>query len=106
MCWVDHDRQLRFRLQEWDGAQIEGIPGHRFKSADAPFAEEDVWVSLAQNIFGAQEQIVDRGAKAALEHHWEMAAAHFFEECKILHVPRANLKAIGVLLHQGKVTRV
>ena len=99
---IDDDRQMRFRFQDRHGVEIEGVTRGVFERANAALAEEHVHVAFAQDVFGAHDQIVDRGAEAAFEQDGQMAAADFFQERKIVHVARADLEAIGVALRPSR----
>ena len=103
---IDHDRQMRLRFQDGDSVEIEGVARCVFECPDAALAEEHIHVALAQNVFGAHDQVADPRAVAAFEHDGEMAAADFFQQRKILHVARADLEAVRVFLDHREISRV
>src|SRR6266446_7144782 len=90
--------KMRFGFQDWNSAQIERVAGGSLKCSNAALAENDVRVALVQNVFGAHDQIVNCGAESALEQHGKSATAHFLQKRKIVHVARAHLKTVCVLL--------
>ena len=106
MRGIDNHRQMRLRFQYGDGIQIERVARVGLEGADAALAEQHVEVAFAQNVFRAHEQVFDGGAHAALEHDGELAPAHFFQKGEVLHVARADLEAVGVLLDHLQVFRV
>src|SRR5207248_5045464 len=82
MCRIDNDRQMRFRFQNRNSAQIERVAGGSLKRADAALTENHVRIALAQDVFGAHYQIINRGAESTLEHHGKSAAPDFFQDRK------------------------
>ena len=103
---VHDDGEMGSRFQDGNGVEIERVTGGGFERADPAFAEQDVHVSFAQDVFGAHDQIGDRGAEPALEQDRQMTPAHFFQKGKILHVACPDLEAVGIFLDQGQVPGV
>src|SRR5215217_5667735 len=106
MCRIDDDRQMRFRLQNWNSAQIERVARGSLKRADAALTEDHIGVTLAQDVFGAHYQIINRGAESPLEHHGKSAASDFLQQREIVHVASANLKTIRVLFDHRQIAGV
>ena len=103
---IDDDREMRLGFKHGDGVEIERVAGVGLEGTDAAFAEQDVKVSFAQDVFRAHQQILDGRAHATLEHDGKFAAPDFFQERKILHIPRADLEAVRVFLDHFEVLRV
>src|SRR5207302_10921342 len=78
--WIDNYRQMCFRLQERNGAEIERVACRCLERADTALAQDHVHIAFAQNVRSAHNQIVDRGAESALEQDRQIAAAHLFQE--------------------------
>ena len=95
-----------FRLQDWNGAQIEGVAGRGLERANSALTQNYVGVALVEDVFGAQYQIVNRGTEPALEKNGKRAAPHFFQERKVMHVASAHLKTVCVFLNHGEIARV
>ena len=61
---IDHDRQVRLVVQVGHGRQRQREAGVVLERADAPLAEHHVRVAFVQDVFGGQQQLFDRGARA------------------------------------------
>ena len=57
--WIHHYRQMRFRLQDGNRAEIECITRGVFEGANTSFAQEHIHVSFAQDVFSAHDQLAD-----------------------------------------------
>ena len=106
VSWVDNYRQMRFRFQNRNRAQIERVTSSGIKRADAAFAQDHVRVALVQDVFRAHDQIINRGAESALQQHRKPAATDLFQKRKIVHVTRADLKAIRIFFDHRQIARV
>jgi hypothetical protein len=53
---IDQDRQMAQALYRWHQTQIERVPRVIRKSPDTAFAESDVVVAFAQNVFRGHEK--------------------------------------------------
>src|SRR5581483_1604118 len=49
--WIDNDREMRFRLQDWNSAEIEGVPGGGLERANSALAQNYVGVALVEDVF-------------------------------------------------------
>jgi len=97
---IDHDRQMAAALHGGHDGEIQSVARKIGERADAAFAERDLIVSFGQNVFGGHEKFVERGGHAALEQNGLFGAAGAFEQRKVLHVARADLNHVGVLLDE------
>src|ERR1700730_13199720 len=70
------------------------------ESAHAAFAEHDVVVAFAEDIFGGHQKLVERGGHAALEENWFFGAAGTLEQREILHIAGADLDYVGVFFDE------
>src|ERR1700737_948511 len=70
------------------------------ESAHAAFAEHDVVVAFAEDIFGDHQKLVERGGHAALEENWFFGAAGTREQREILHIAGADLDYVGVFFDE------
>ena len=94
MTGIDEYRQVAQTLDRQHRAQVKGIAGIGLKGADAPLAQDDIFVALGQDVFGGHEEFLDRGAHAALQQHGLAGLSHRFEQIEILHVAGADLDHI------------
>jgi hypothetical protein len=97
---IDHDRQVAAAFDGGDDCEIQRVAREVGKSTDAAFAESDLVVSFGEDVFGGHEKFVERGGHAALEEDGFFRAAGAFEQREILHVARADLDDVGVLLDE------
>src|ERR1700722_6792793 len=70
------------------------------ESAHAAFAEHDVVVAFAQDVFGGHQEFVEGGGHAALEENWFFGAACPLGGGEILHVAGADLNYVGLLFDE------
>ena len=94
---ISDNGQMRLRMNRWHGRQIKHIPCRRVEGSHATLAQNHLAVALGEDVFGRQEQVADRGREPPLEEHRHVQLADALEQRIVLHVPRANLNAVGVL---------
>ncbi len=92
---VDEDGQVAEPLHGGNDAEVERVAGVVGKGAHAALAEDDLVVALAHDVFGGHEELVERGAHAALQQHGHAQAAGVLEQREVLHVARADLDHVG-----------
>ena len=97
---IDEDGQVAALFDGGNDGEIERVTGEVGEGADAAFAEHHVVVALGEDVFSGHEKFVERGGHAALEKDGKLGAAGAFEEREILHVARADLDDVGVLLDE------
>ena len=97
---IDEDGQVAAFLDGGDNGKIEGVAGEIGKGAHAAFAEHDVVVAFAHDVFGGHEEFVEGGSHAALQEHGLFGAAGAFEQREILHVACADLDDVGPLFDE------
>ena len=97
---IDHDGQVAAAFYGGNDGEIQSVAREVGESADAAFAESDLIVSFGQNVFGGHEKFVEGGGHAALEEDGLFGAAGTLEQGEILHVARADLDDVGVLLDE------
>lgn len=100
MAGVDDDGQMGPFLDDGDGGDVEGVADAIFEGFDASFAEDDVAVSLAEDVFGGEEPILDGGSESAFEDDGCLGFSDFAEEVEILHVSSADLEGVGVFFDE------
>ena len=76
---IDQDGQVAAFFYGGDDGEVEGVAGVVGESADAAFAEHDVVVAFAEDVFGGHEEFVESGGHAALEEDGFFGAAGAFE---------------------------
>jgi len=69
-------------------------------------AEDHLVVPLRHDVFGGEEKLFERSRHAPFEKHRLARPPGGFEERKVLHVARADLDAVGVLVDQRQALRV
>ena len=80
-----------------NGGQVEEIAGGGVEAADAALAENHVGIAFGQDVFGREQQLLDRGREAALEQDRLPQPAGPLEQRIVLHVARADLDDVGDL---------
>jgi hypothetical protein len=97
---IDDDGQMAQALDGGHDAEVERVAGVIGESAHSALAEDDVVVALAHDVFGGHEKFFERGGDAALQEHRLAGASGALEQRKILHVARADLDHVGILIDQ------
>ena len=69
-------------------------------------AEDYVRVAFVQDVFCAHDQIMNCCAESALKQHGKPAAAHFFQERKVMHVTSPDLETVRIFFDHRKIARV
>jgi len=64
---VQNDREMGGPLEHRDGVDVRGVPGAGLEGADAPFAHHHLPVAFAQDVFGSQQPLGDRGTHPTFE---------------------------------------
>src|SRR5205085_292392 len=70
------------------------------ESSHAALAEHHVVIALRHDVLGGEQELVERRGHTALEQHRFARAAGSLEEREVLHVARADLDAVGVLINE------
>ena len=70
------------------------------KCPDSTLTENDLVISLCQQVIGGGKPFGNSAGKPALQHHGMTALTHIGQQSIILHVARANLEYISVASHQ------
>ena len=83
-----HDREVE---------RVARVIGER---PHAALAQHHVVVALGHDVLGRQQQLFERRRHAALQQHRLARAAGALEQREVLHVARADLDAVGVLLDE------
>ena len=63
------------RLQDGDGAQVEGAASCGFKCADTAFAKDDALVAAGDYVFGGQQEFLHRSAQPSLQEYGAVDAS-------------------------------
>ena len=66
---VDDHRQVRQLLEHRHRHQVEREPVGGLERADAALAQDHVAVALLEHVLGGHQQLLERGAQAALDQH-------------------------------------
>ena len=94
---VYHDGKMRQLMQRRYGGNIQGVSGVGFKGPDAPFAEDDIFVAFAHDVFCAHQQLLQRVCQTALEEDRFLGFANFFQQIEVLHISGADLNDINLI---------
>jgi len=97
---VHDDGQMAAALDGGNDGEVERIAGMVGEGAHAALAENHVVVAFGEDVFGGHEEFVERGGHAALQEDGFFGVAGALEEREILHVARADLDDVGVLLDE------
>ena len=103
---VDDHRQVRLVLQHRDRAEVERVPRRPLEGLDPALAEDDPLVSLARDVLGRHQQLLDRRRRPALQQDRLVGPPHLGEQHEVLHVPRADLDHVRGVQHRLHVPRV
>src|SRR5262245_61560231 len=103
---VGDDRQVAELADDRDRRDVEGVARRRLEGADAALAEDDVVVAAAQHVLGRQQPLLDRRRDAALDHHRFADVAELAQQGEVLHVARADLVDVGVLVDHLDLTEI
>ena len=87
-------------LHGGNDAEVERVAGVVGEGAHAAFAEDDLVVALAHDVFGGHQEFFERGGHAALQQHGLAQAAGALEQREVLHVAGADLDHVGLLVDQ------
>src|SRR5437867_208702 len=88
--------EMRQLLHERDRREVEEIARHRVEAPDATLAQDDLLIALGEDVLRAQQQIGDGGRHASFEQHRFSQPPRGAQQRVVLHVPRADLDAVGV----------
>ena len=97
---VDQDGEVATLFDGGDDGEVEGVAGEVREGTDAALAEHDIVVAFGEDVLGGHQKFVEGGGHTALEEHGEFGAAGAFEKREILHVARADLDNVGILLDE------
>ena len=100
MAGINEDGEMAAFFHCRDDGEVESIAGKIGEGANAALAKHDVVVALGEDIFRGHEEFVESGGHAAFKKDGEFGAASSLEEREVLHVARADLNDVGVMLHQ------
>jgi hypothetical protein len=88
---VDDHRQVRELLEHRHGHQVEREAVGGLERADAALAQHHVRVALLEHVLRRHQQLLERGAEAALEQDGQAHAAELGQQRVVLHVAGADL---------------
>src|SRR5580692_74676 len=97
---IDNNRQVAKPLHRRNHTQIERVAGVVGESAYPALAQNHVVVAFAHHILGRHQKFFQRRRHATLHHDRPLRSARTPEQRVVLHIARANLNDVGVLLHQ------
>ena len=95
LAGIDDDRQVCFLFGDGHGRQVEGVARVILERADAALAENDIRVTVGEEIFGREEPFLDAHAHAAFEEHGLAAAGASHEQPEILRIAGPDLQDVG-----------
>ena len=100
--WLGSTRigKMAEALHRGHNAEVERVAGVVGEGADSAFAESDVVVAFAHDVFRGHEEFFQRGRHAALQQHGLSGASGALEQRKILHVASADLDHVGIFFDQ------
>ena len=75
------------------------------KGADAPLAENDVFIAAGHDVLGAHEPLLIGGGHSPFDHHGPVLVADGLQEVKVLHVSGADLDDVHIL-EKGQLAEV
>src|SRR6267154_2458345 len=69
LAGVSDDGQVREPLDEWNCADVHRVARHFLEGAYAAFAQNNVGVTLREDVFCGQQPFLDSGRHATFQHH-------------------------------------
>lgn len=107
---VDADREDRLLVNDGDSGDVEREPRCRLERAQTTLAQNDVVVAVHRQVLGCGKPFGDAARQTALQqHHLMRLRRHLtdvLEQAEVLHVARADLKAIDVGVHHFAVSGI
>src|SRR5713101_2347363 len=97
---IDKDRQVAALLDGGDNGEVERVAGKIGERSNAAFAEHHVVIAFGEDIFGGHQEFVERSRHAAFQEDVLFGVAGALQERKILHIARADLDDVRVLLDE------
>ena len=94
MARVDNHRKVAQLLDERHRVEIQGVAGVGLEGANAALAEDDLVVTLAQDVLGGEEPFLDRGRHPPLKQDRLAQATDFGEQREVLHVAGTDLQHV------------
>src|ERR1700757_311197 len=103
---IGDDREMRKFLDDRNSGDVQGVAEISFKGADAALTKNHVVISAGENVFGAEEKLLNSGGHAALQEHGLLHFAESAEKEIVLHVAGAYLEHVHVVAHHLDLRRV
>ena len=97
---IDDDRQVAHALHRCHRRKIERISRRLLKGTNAALAEDDIMISLRHDVFRTHQPFLDRRRHPALQKHRHMETADRFQKIEVLHISRADLDEVDLLLQE------
>ncbi|KXK11906.1 MAG: hypothetical protein UZ18_ATM001002185 [Armatimonadetes bacterium OLB18] len=106
MARIGKHRKLGQQSRESRACQVERVARAGFKGANTPLAEQDVQVPFGRDVLRSKEPLIDFRARPAFEEYGLGLPADLLEEFEVLHIPCADLQAVGIFAHERNVPHV
>ena len=97
---INDHRQMGFFFQHRNRCHVEHVAVISFESADTAFAENNIMVSSRRDIFRRHQPFGNGCRHTALQNHRLVDAPDFLEQVEILHVTRADLDHVHIVVHE------
>src|SRR5437763_1608021 len=75
--WVRENWKVGQLLYRRDRVNVERVSSVSLERSDAALAQDDLIISLARNVFGGLQPLLDRRCPSALQHHGLSRAPDF-----------------------------
>src|SRR6185437_638700 len=69
VTWICDDREMRQLVHHWNRSQVEHVANRGIEGPNSALAQNYLTVSLGKNVFGAEQEIRDRGGHSTLQEH-------------------------------------
>ena len=106
MAGVNDNGQVRFFLDDRHGGQVQRVAGRALKRADAALTEDNVLIAAGHDVLGGHDPLLNGIRQAALEQNGLVHLADGLEQLEVLHIARADLHNVHILLELGDVDLV
>ena len=94
LAGIHDDGEVGLFLGNGDRCQVKSVSRVSLEGPDAALAEQDVGISMCQDVFGGEQPFLDAFAHSALEQDGLSAPGRFDQKLEVLPVPRTDLKDV------------
>jgi hypothetical protein len=94
---VDDHRERRLELEDRHRRDVERVAGGALEGADAALAQHHALVAVRQDVFGGEQQFLERRAEGALQEDRLVDLPERLQQLGVVHVARPHLEHVAGL---------